>query len=921
MQALIKLFSIALFGLFGLANITAQANKSTFAGRVADENQLPIPGATVMVLEKADSTLVQFASSNAEGVFEMKNVNAGDYLLQITFLGMAPHFQGITSGTENRIDLGTIVLKESSTVLSEIQVTADHVPVGIDKDTIIYNADAFQVQPNAAVEELLKKLPGIEVEPDGTIKAQGEQVKKVLVDGKEFFGDDPKIATKNLPARALKNVKVYDKKSDVADFTGVDDGEREKTIDLQLREDFREGLFGTAQAGYGTDTRYNARASINRFSKSSQLSFLGQLNNVNDQGFSFTDRMNFSGGMRGGRGGTFIMGSDVSGMGGNSGGLTQTGAGGINFNWIKNPKFKIRSSYFYNGVSNMLDQYAFRQNQSANPFDTEQTTDRETRNQSHNLSLNSEIELDSFNMLRVSARAGLSHGTANSNSELQNIVSSIVENQSVSQTRDESDQFSLNSSLTYLRKLNSRGRNFSLTGTYAKGDQDTESYLDALNEYFMTGDVEVLDQEQYLQSNDRRVEGQFTFVEPLRKRRFLELSYSYNRQEADYNKAIYDLDSGMPILNPQLSTDYTSAFTYHRPGAFFRYSGESLNIQAGAQYQISDLAGIISQSEDEIERDYKHLLPRFSLRWTIGNGKNLNFQYNTRVSQPSINQLSPVIDNSDPLRIYMGNPDLDAEYSHSANIFFHSFSQFSSTSFFASLNTSLTQDRITTSRYVDDQFREVSTPVNIDQEERISLNLSFGRPIKLIRSRINLNTNGSYTHSYNLVNNELFDVNRWSRTAGISFTNMNSKVLEYQIGARWTFTDNYYPANSALNQSTLFHNYSASVTLTFLKKWRFNAGYNFNLYTSDRFAEDQSFPLMSLGLSRTLLPGDRGELKLSVFDLLDKNRGLSRSANINYLEELRSNSVGRYGMLSFIYNIQGMGTGRGANEIRVMEIR
>ncbi|MBP7240286.1 MAG: carboxypeptidase regulatory-like domain-containing protein, partial [Saprospiraceae bacterium] len=261
--------------------LSAQVSKTTFTGIAVDEGDLPIPGATVMILDAVDSTLIQFGTSNTQGAFTLKNVAAGDYLLNITFLGMQPVYQPITAGVAAENDLGKIILSPANTILNEVEVTADHVPIEIHKDTISYNADAFQTQPNAVVEDLLKKLPGIEVGADGTIKAQGEEVKNVYVDGKEFFGSDPTMATKNLPARALKKVKVYDKQSDMSEFTGVDDGTREKTIDLQLRDEFKQGLFGTAEAGYGTDDRYNAKAAINRFNKTSQLSFLGQLNNIN----------------------------------------------------------------------------------------------------------------------------------------------------------------------------------------------------------------------------------------------------------------------------------------------------------------------------------------------------------------------------------------------------------------------------------------------------------------------------------------------------------------------------------------------------------------------------------------------------------------------------------------------------------------
>ncbi len=897
--------------------LQAQATKTTFKGQVVDEGDQPIPGATIMILDASDSTLVQFGSADPQGMFVIKNVSKGNFLLNINFLGMEPVFQPIVAGETAETDLGKINMLPATKVLGAVEVKADHVPLEINKDTISYNADAFETQPNAVVEDLLKKLPGVEVGSDGSIKAQGEDVQKVLVDGKEFFGDDPKMATKNLPAKSVKKVKVYDKQSEMSEFTGVDDGVREKTIDLQLKDEFKKGLFGTAQAGYGSDDRYNAKASVNRFTKTNQLSFLGQLNNINDQGFSFQDRINFSGGMRGMMGGggggrnvdIRISSNDLPFSDGSGNGLVNTGAAGLNFNFQKNKNFNVRSSYFYNGVKKDLQKNTFRQNLSENPFDTEESTQQDTKNHSHSFSLNSDIQLDSSSQLQLSSRLGFGDGEGDGYSDLTNTSASMLENQSLTNENNTSDNLSLTGTATYMKRLGTRGRNFSLSGTYAKNDNTTNNAFDALTTYFTTGNSEALNQLQHVEAADNRVDGQFSFTQPLRKRRFLELNYLYSRMNADYIKRVDDVTDTSTVFNPALSTDYNSVFQYHRPGLTLRYSGEVHNINIGLNYQMSDLDGHVNLNEDPIRRSYHHFLPRFVWRFDIGNGKNMRFSYTTRVNQPSITQLSPVIDNTDPLRLYEGNPELDAEYSHNVNLNFHSFSQFSSTSFFTNITGSITENRIVTSRFVDDQFREITKPVNIDQESRIGFYGSFGRPFKPIHSRFTVNGNFAYTKTQNLINLDLLDVNRWAKSAGFTISNLNSKVLEYNLGGKWTWSDNRYPDDESLDQSTLLTNYFVDATLTLWKKWKINGSYDYNLYSSDAFTDNQSLPLFELSISRFILPNDRGQLKLSVFDVLDENRGLSRTVDINYLEEIRANSIGRYAMLSFIYSIRGEGMG------------
>ena len=925
------LFAFIVFSFLTI-HLSAQVNKSTFSGVVIDESDLPIPGATVMVLNAVDSTLVQFSSSNTQGAFTVKNIPPGDYLLNITFLGMQAIYQPITAGQLAETDLGKIKLSAANTILNEVEVKADFVPVEIHKDTISYNADAFQTQPNAVVEDLLKKLPGIEVGADGKIKAQGEEVKNIYVDGKEFFGSDPTMATKNLPAKALKKVKVYDKRSDMSEFTGVDDGEREKTINLELRDEFKKGLFGTGEAGYGTDDRYNAKASVNRFTKTSQLSFLGQLNNINQQGFTFNDRMNFTGGMRGmssnsgggggGRSQDFSIGQDVPLSDGTSVGLINTGAAGLNFNWQKTKKFNLRSSYFFNGVDKNLLQNSYRQNLSDDPFDTYEDSETNTNNLSHSIALNSDIKPDSTQQVKVNVRLGFGNGTSLDESLVQNIVpDSMLENQSLTNTDNSSDNLSLNANATYIKRFGNRGRNVSLAGTVTKGDQNTDSKLDALTEYFSTGQSNALDQLQYTLSNNIRYDGQISFTEPLKKRRFLEFSYNFNSLDADYDHTVSDLENTIPVPNDTLSNQYSSIFQYHRPGVSFRYSGEVNTVNVGLQYQISELTGQVSRSEEDIKKSYNNLLPRFIWRSDLGNGKNLRFAYTTRINQPSITQLSPVVDNSDPLRLYIGNPNLDAEYNHNVNFNFHSFSQFSSTSFFGSIGGTLTNHKIITSRFVNEEFREVTTPVNIDHETAMNMYVSYGRPLKPIHSRVSIDGNFSLTKTQNVIADELLDLNRWSRTAGITISNMNSEVLEYNVGAEWTFSDNYYKSNDALNQNTLLHDYFVDFTLTVWKKWKLNASYDYKLYTSDQFSQNQSLPLMQASISRFILKGDKGQIKLSVFDVLNENKGISLTANPNYIEELHSNSIGRYGMLSFIYSIRGAGVEPPGGAFKMIEHR
>src|SRR6478736_7417252 len=356
---------ILLFLSLIICSSSAFAQKFVITGQVLDSLSNPLPSATVMLLNPKDSSLVNFSVSDARGVFEMKNVNRGSYQVKVTFVGLAPFTKNISTSENSVVDVGRLKMEPLTKQLDEV-VIVDKAPVTVKRDTIEFNAGSFKTKANANVEDLLKKLPGVEVETDGTVRAQGEQVQRVTVDGREFFGRDPKLATRNLPADAVDKVQVFDKKSDQSTFTGIDDGQREKTINLELKEEKRTGAFGNMMGGAGTEDRWQGKASINRFAKGQQLSFLGMGNNVNEQGFSMDDYMNFSGGssqMMAGGGGSMrvqLGGDNQNGVplnfGGRQNGIVTNYAGGLNFNRDFSTKTKMTSSYFYNRLDQNVNQ-------------------------------------------------------------------------------------------------------------------------------------------------------------------------------------------------------------------------------------------------------------------------------------------------------------------------------------------------------------------------------------------------------------------------------------------------------------------------------------------------------------------------------------------------------------------------------------
>jgi len=377
-------------------------------GKVLGQDKEPLVSATVVVLSQADSTLVSFGLTDSEGRYKIQDLIYDAYILQVTYLGYQQYTEHITVDSNTSATQDAIVLKLSSNQIEQIEIEGEHVPIQVKKDTLEYNAAAFQTQPNEVVEDLLKKLPGVEVDDDGTITAQGEEVQKVTVDGKKFFGDDPTIATRNLPADAVNKVQIFDEKSEAAQFSGVDDGEREKTINLELKEDRRQGQFGTIEAGYGTDNRYKGRLSLNRFSTKTQISAIGNFNNINEQGFSSRDFISFMQGVgfRGGRNGLNI--ND-----GLSNGFVTTNAGGLNINYDISSKVDFTASYFLNDISNDIESIVARENfgRGASFFDNENSVESNS-SINHRINTEFEIEIDSSQNLDINTGVVFSNGGA-----------------------------------------------------------------------------------------------------------------------------------------------------------------------------------------------------------------------------------------------------------------------------------------------------------------------------------------------------------------------------------------------------------------------------------------------------------------------------------------------------------------------------
>jgi len=908
------------------------SQKYNLRGTVVDTASAPLAGGTVMLLAPADSSLLAFTRTGDNGIFEFKNQPAGEYLLRCTYFG----FQNLQKnarleGAENTVDAGVLHMQVKSQLLGEVEIKGEANPVTIKQDTIEFNAGSFKVKDNAVVEDLLKKLPGVEVTRDGTVRAQGEEVKNVMVDGKKFFGNDPKLATKNLPADAVEKVQVFDKKSDQAVFSGIDDGQREKTINLDLKEDKKNGWFGRALAGAGADDpgdlRYEGNLSLNRFKPRQQLSLLGMGNNVNQAGFSVDDYLAFSGAMRqmmGGGGGrmTLQFNSDDNNIpldfGNNRSGFLNTRAGGLNFNQEMGTKTDLNTSYMYSNSDKQYDRNSTRRSfLPGGNFTTNDHSNEDNLTDNHRLNLTLDQKIDSFNSVQVTSAFTYTQRNATSNSGSQTFgPDGLLQNEGNRSAATDATGSNWTGSALFRHKFAKKGRTFSANFNFGLNNNDSESNSFSENKYFGDGNqpgrADTVAQDQFFKNDVVNWGAKATYTEPLGKRRYLEFNYGYFRTDNRADKDVYDVANDERNFNNLLSNAYANIFGYHRGGAGFRINRKDWNGSAGLDAQSATLEGEVTSGQGvAVKRNYRHLLPRLDFHYEFGPSRHVGLNYNASVNAPGVQQLQPVPDVSDPLNVTEGNPDLGPEYAHNVQLNFMSFNPETMRSFFSGVFFTYTQDRIVNSQFVDSLFVRHYRPVNVDADYRINGTFAFGLPWKKIDSRFNLRSDIGFNRGQNLINNRENFTSGLALTQSISWDFTPAEWFDLSAGADLTWNRTHYSLDKAFNQDYLTQQYNTSLDLDL--PLNFSVNTNLDVTVNGGLGEgyDEAVPIWSASVSKFIMKNKRLQLTLTVHDLLNRNVGISRTASLNYVEDERIASLGRYGMLRLTYSLNSMGAGGG----------
>lgn len=897
---------------FLLFSISLSAQNYTIKGVVQDADNNSLIGAVAVLLNATDSVMLGFSATETNGSFLIDGIPKGKYNLQITYIGYGTIQKLIDlNGESKTMDLGIIKMNEEGKMLDAVTISAEYVPIKVTKDTLEFNADAFKTQPNAVVEELLKRLPGVEVDADGVIKVQGEEVKSVTVDGKEFFGNDPKMATRNLPANAVKKVQVFDKKSKTSEFTGIDDGNDEKTINLELKEDKRNGYFGNVMAGYGSDGRYEGKTLINRFSPKTQLSFLGSLNNLNNSGINVNDFVSMTGSQGGGGMRAINANSGVPlSFGQNNVGETESITTGLNMNQSFGLKNKLSFSYYLSQSETDL-----RQNSLSNSFLPSGTLSSYSKLNSlsdglnHNFNTTLDLRIDSTTEMTLRGSLALKDGGGERNQidTTLNAARNILNlNDQFKKNTSESNNYNI--TLNLRKKLNKIGRTVTLDGSLGANNSDNINRL--LSEVYdntlmINNEISVFQDQNQFSENQNYSFG-LNYTEPLGNQLFVIINGSRRNNKSDIIKDFLDLNpdalTNPGILNEELSRTFDNRFVYNTGGLNFRLSKENYSASVGVDFQNSNLEGQPSIGED-INQQFNNFLPKASLEL---DKLRIRMNYSTSVREPSMEQLQPVVDNTDPLRIYQGNPGLVPEYRHNMRISYNFFDQFNFRSLFANVRLGYTKNRITTATILDPQtFIRTQTPVNTDSESTLGANLNYSSPLNFMKAKFRTGINSSLTSGIVYINGKENNFDNWSNGINLTLENKSKKLFDASVSGRLSFNSNLFENNKSQNTNFVNQTYESYLALFAGKGWTIDTRMEYNIYDQGSFDASTKISLWQASLSKGFMD-NKLTAKLRIFDILNQNQGVSRSSSNQDISESISNSIGRYLMLNFTYALNAL---------------
>lgn len=920
---------------FSILPCIAMAQGANVTGlAISNQTKQPLPGANILLTSLSDSTKKHIAVSNEKGEFTFINIPMQTYKLEASFIGYETISRKINVNSAS-YSIGTVRLIEKSQQIGTTTVTGFAVRASVRGDTTTYNADAYKVAKDADAESLISKMPGI-TSNNGTITAQGETVQKVLVDGKPFFGDDPTVALRSLPAEVIEKIQVFDKLSDQSEFTGFDDGNSVKTINIMTRQNKRTGQFGKFYAGYGTDNKYNIGGNVNIFKGDSRTSIIGMSNNVNQQNFSTDDILGVlgsSGGRGGMRGGGGFGGGRPGGPGSGSSvanfsvpqqsGITNTSAFGINFSDKIGQKVNLTGSYFFNYGKNTNLQTTNRQYFGSVDTAQHYTQNNEYTTTTYNNRVNMRIEydIDQKNSLIVTPSFSYQSTRSNANSNAQTTLGPTnILNKTDNISNSLNEGYTFTNDILYRHKFDKNGRTFSFDFGNSFSDKSANSTLNAKNIYnTKKGETQdTISQRSNLQGKSYGFSGTAIYTEPLGAKAQLMVNYNVGYTSNDNDKRTYSLDNAghqQMLLDTLLSNVYQSNYITQRLGLGIRLKGNKYN---GMVNLMGQNAALTSDETfpviDNINRNYTNLLPMAMMNLKFNQSNSLRLMYNMRTSAPSISQLQNVVDNSDPLNLYAGNPNLNQSTTNNINLRYSYTSMDKGKTLFVFMSGQTTQDYIGNATTLAStemtlpngtQLKKGATytqPVNLNGYWSLNGMVNYGFPAAWLKSNVNISIGSGYSRMPGILNNKKIETKTFSPNGGIVIGSNFSTTLDFTLSynASYNFIDNGTSNASSSN----YWNQSARFKMNWTIANRFTVlpDINYTRYSGTGIAENNLLANLSVGVK--LFHSRSGELRVGIYDILNQNKSFSRTVNSLYVEDAYNSVLKQYIMATFFYNLR-----------------
>ncbi|AMQ56548.1 TonB-dependent receptor [Algoriphagus sanaruensis] len=886
-----------------------QAQTFNVKGKILESGKNdPIPYANVLLLTVSDSAQVSGTISDLDGEFELTGVRNGDYLFKIQYLGYQNYFKQVR--VNQNLDLGAIFVKEEATALNEVVVAARRATGSQRSDTTLYNADAFKTMKDASAQALIEKLPGV-ISDGGTLQAQGENIAQILVDGKPFFGTDVQAALQNLPAEVIQSIEIFDQKSEKAQLSGFDDGERLKTINIITKANRRKGQFGKTTAGIGSDERYLAGASINAFNEDRRITFTGLANNVN--------MLNYT------------SDANAQANGRPQEGVVTTNILGMNYTDLWADKIKVTGSYTFSNRENVGLVTRFRD------FVTTDASNQEYSESSRDVRVNNEHEANlrlDYNPNEKNRILYIPRLTARFEKENSGFFGETTDginliNQVENSRTGNYKEFDFFNRFLYSHKFNKPGRTITFRSIYHRGWDTDESDRIARNSYY-EGDQERIERIDQRTTRDRignRWEAGVSFTEALSQESQLELEYEIGNRANNSDQLIFDVEggdfqSGNMRLDTALSNAFVSDYLTQEFELGYQYAGEKFKMQTEVQYQDANL----DNAQEfpllfQLNRRFSAVLPTVRMEFKFSPTTNIQFDYDTRTNEPQIRQLQPVIDNTNPLQLRTGNPDLNQAYSHDFRVRFRSQNPDTDKSWFLFAQSSFIDNFISNSTFIADQPTEIqdgiilekgsqlNRPVNLNGYWELRSWMSYGMPMDFIKSKFNINAGAGITRRPGQVNDLVGFNNSQRLSAGFSINSSISDQVDFNIWSRSSFNNVENTLNANLNNKFFQQRFRINLNWIIWEGIIYRLDLNHQINSGLSAGFDNNFSLVNMSLGKKIFANQRGEVSLMVYDLLGQNANVRRNITETFIEDIQTNVLQRYFMISFTYNLRRFSKG------------